>query len=347
LEAKLIPVLIHQDQQVYLIRLANDSGMQVELSNYGGLIKSLFVPDKNGHPVDVVLGFDNLSDYFSTEYLANYPYFGTIIGRYANRIGQASYTHQGNTYKLSVNAAPHQIHGGTEGFDKKVWKIKSLTQTPEPELILTYTSPDGEEGFPGNVKFELSFTLTNNNELKLAMLATTDQETATNLTHHGYFNLNGDGGSIASHYLQLNADQYLAQHPDFLPTGELLPVKGTPKDFTQPKQIGQDWDPENGYDQAFILRDTLLSQAAAVAYSDQSGIQLELFTNRPAIQFYTSKHLVPIKGKRGLMYQPFSGFCLEDQVHPNAINIPHFPNTLLKPGETYNHQTIYRFSTKS
>lgn len=345
LEAKSFPVFQHQDQQVYLVRLKNARGMEVDLSNYGGLIQSIRVPDQHGNPVDVVLGFDTLSDYLSTDYLSNYPYFGTIIGRYANRIAQAGFKLEGKNVSVSANTPPHQLHGGFEGFDKKVWTIKSLSESPEPCLILSYLSPDGEEGFPGNLQVELSFTLGLDNELRLDIQAQTDRDTAINLTHHGYFNLNGDGKSIAEHQIQLLADYYLAQDADFVPTGILSPVKGTPKDFTQSKQINQDWDPENGYDQAFVLNEIDLSKPAAMACSAQSGIKMELFTNQPAIQFYTSKNLAAIKGKRGQLYQPFSGFCLEDQVHPDAVNKPHFPNTILKAGQTYSHQTIYKFST--
>lgn len=319
--------------------------MKVELSNYGGLIKSIIVPDKNRHPVDVVLGFDKLEDYLSPEYLAAYPYFGTIIGRYANRIGHAQFTINNKKYSLSANAGQHQIHGGTEGFDKKVWMVKSLSEAPEAQLVLTYLSPDGEEGFPGNLAVELTFTLTDANELKLDMSATTDEDTAVNLTHHGYFNLNGDGKSIESHLVKIAADHYLAQHSDFLPTGDVLKVEGNSHDFRKMKAINQDWNAEEGYDQAFVLNQIGLNYSAAEVYSPQSGIRMELFSNQPAVQFYTAKHLSPIKGKNRFNYGPFSAFCLEDQVHPNAINLPQFPNTILKAGETYSHQTIYRFRT--
>ncbi len=318
--------------------------MEVELSNYGALIKSITIPDKNGIPVDVVLGFDNLSDYFSPEYLNAYPYLGTIVGRCANRIGHATFEIDGKQYQVSANTPPHQLHGGFEGFDKKLWKIKSISETPESQLVLTYLSPDGEEGFPGNLQVEASFTLTDQNELKLEFTAQTDAPTPVDLTHHGYFNLDGDASPIFDHSLKIDADAWLGQYPDCLTTGEIIPVKNSDKDFTNSRKVKSSADFE-GYDQAFILNHPDITHCSASLYSHKTGIQIEVFTNQPAIQFYTAQHLGPLNGKRNQTYQTFSGLCLETQVHPNAVNTPHFPSVILHPGEEYLHATTYKFST--
>lgn len=341
MEAKLIPILIHQEQQVYLIRLTNNTGMQVELSNYGGLIKSLIVPGRDQFPVDVVLGFDNLSDYFSDTYLAAYPYLGTIVGRCANRIGHAQFELDGKTFHISANTPPHQLHGGFEGFDKKVWTVKSVTET---QAVLTYLSKDGEEGFPGNLTVEASFTLTDQNELKLEFTAHTDAPTPVDLTHHGYFNLDGDASLIFDHTLMIDADAWLGQYPDCLTTGELMQVKNSDKEFTNSRKVKSSAN-FKGYDQAFVLNHPDITHCSARLYSSKTGIRMDLYTNQPAIQFYTAQHLGPLNGKRNQTYRAFSGLCLETQVHPNAVNTPHFPSVILHPGEHYLHATTYKFST--
>lgn len=334
----------HEGQDICLIQLSNARGMQVELSNYGALIKSLIVPDKNGNPVDVVLGFDELEDYFSAGYRSAYPYMGTIVGRCANRIGQAQFTIDGNTYQVSANTPPHQLHGGMEGFDRKVWRVKSLSDCPESQLVLTYLSKDGEEGFPGNLTVEASFTLTDENELKLEFSAHTDAPTPVDLTHHGYFNLDGDASPIFDHELKIDADSWLGQYPDCLTNGEIIPVENTNKDFRNSRKL-KITDDFAGYDQAFVLNQPVINHCSAELYSPKTGIRMELFTNQPAIQFYTAQHLGPFKGKNGLLYQAFSGLCLETQVHPNAINTSHFPDVILRPGGHYLHQCTYKFST--
>lgn len=332
----------HQGADVFTFTLRNSQGMTVVLSNYGGIIQSIIVPNKAGNAVDVVLGFEHIQEYWSDEYVENYPYFGAIIGRYANRIGQGKFTIEGKSYQVSTNAGKHQLHGGNMGFDKKVWDV--LTSSNQ-EVVLQYLSKDGEEGFPGNVYVQLSFKLAETNELSITMTAQTDQATPINLTHHGYFNLEGTG-HIGEHELHIIADSFLVQDADFVPTGELKPVEGNAHDFTMPKAIAADWDATMGYDQTFVLN-SVNQKAAATVYAPQSGICMELFTNQPAIQFYTAKHLAPMKGKNGLEYGPFTAFCLEDQVHPDAVNHAHFPNTILRPGETYTHETRYVFSVRA
>ncbi len=332
----------HQGADVFCFTLSNEKGMHVILSNYGGIIQSIIVPNKVGKAVDVVLGFEHIQKYWSEEYLENYPYFGAIIGRYANRIAQGKFAVDGKTYQLSTNAGKHQLHGGITGFDKKVWQVMASTNE---EVILHYHSKNGEEGFPGNVHVQLSFKLAETNALSIAMTAQTDQVTPINLTHHGYFNLE-ETGHIGEHELQIAANHILIQDADFVTTGELKSVEGTAHDFTKPKAIAADWDTIMGYDQTFVLN-SVNQKAAATVFAPQSGICMELFTNQPSIQFYTAKHLTPMKGKNGLDYGPFTAFCLEDQVHPDAVNHAHFPNTLLRPGEIYIHETRYVFSVRA
>lgn len=333
----------HQGLDVYVFTLTNERGMTVKLSNYGGLIQSIMVPNKEGKPVDVVLGFDSIPEYWSEEYLNNYPYFGVIIGRYANRIAQGKCWVDGKSYQLTTNAGEHQLHGGHAGFDKKVWDVISSTDV---EVVLHYHSKHGEEGFPGNLNIQLRFQLAETNELFISMTAQTDQATPINLTHHGYFNLEGSG-HIGAHVMQICANTCLGQNADFVPTGQENMVADTFYDFRTPKAIASNWNAAEGYDQTFVLTSTETNTAAASVYAPQSGICMDLYTNQPAIQFYTAKHLAPMKGKNGLDYGPFTAFCLEDQVHPDAVNHAHFPNTILRPGETYTHQTRYAFSVRA
>ena len=332
----------HQGADVFCFTLSNEKGMHVTLSNYGGIIQSIIVPNKVGKAVDVVLGFEHIQEYWLEEYLENYPYFGAIIGRYANRIANGKFAVDGKSYQVSTNAGKHQLHGGNSGFDKKVWEVLSSSNQ---ELVLTYLSKDGEEGFPGNVLVHMRFNLAETNELSISMTAQTDEATPINLTHHGYFNLEGSG-HIGSQVLQIASNHMLKQDADYVPTGELRAVEGTAYDFTKPKAIASDWDASMGYDQTFVLN-SVNQKAAATVFAPQSGICMELFTNQPSIQFYTAKHLTPMKGKNGLDYGPFTAFCLEDQIHPDAVNQPHFPNTLLRPGEIYIHETRYAFSVRA
>ena len=337
----------HQDKDIYSITLENDNGMQVVLSNYGALIQKIIVPDRSGNPVDVVLGFDHLDSYFSEEYLKRYPYFGVVIGRYANRIQNATFPLGDKLIEISKNSDDNQLHGGIEGFDKKIWNISELKSVPNPTLVLNYLSADGEEGFPGTVNVQLSFLLTNKQELILEISATTDQASVINMTHHGYFNLNGDASSIEDHLIEIPANHTLAQDENYVVTGELKPVQNTAHDFNIEKPVNQNWDPEEGYDQAFVLNKPLgIWGEAASAFSDKSGIKMEVFSDQPVVQFYTAKHLNVGHGKNGKTYTAFSAFCFETQIHPNAVNIPSFPTTVLQPGEVYNHKTSFKFGTR-
>jgi aldose 1-epimerase len=334
----------HQNKEIYSITLENNHGMQVVLSNYGGLIQKIIVPDRSGNPVDVVLGFDELESYFSEEYLKSYPYFGVVIGRYANRIQKAAFPIGDKLVEVSKNSDENQLHGGLEGFDKKVWDISELKSEPNPKLILNYLSIDGEEGFPGNLDIQLSFTLTNDQELIVEISASTDQTTVVNMTHHGYFNLNGDAGTIEDHIVQIPANHTLAQDENYVVTGELKPVLNTAHDFTTEKPVNQNWDPQDGYDQAFVLNKPIGEWGkAASAFSAKSGIKMEVFSDQPVVQFYTAKHLNVDHGKNGKSYNAFSAICFETQIHPNAVNIPSFPSTVLQPGEVYKNKTSFRF----
>lgn len=324
---------------IYLFTLTNDKGTTVSITNYGAIITSFIVKKADGRFQDIVLGFDKVEDYFSEEYLRGYPYFGAAIGRYANRIKDGGFSIDGKKYAVARNKITDHLHGGIEGFDKKVWEFDS---GDEQHLKLKYTSPDGEEGYPGNLQVEIHFELTNNNELIYEYLATTDQPTVVNLTHHSYFNLNGQN-NIGSHLVKINASSILEQDDNFVVTGKEIPVDENLYDFRQLKPVNKNWDLSDGYDQSFVLdKKEEGLEFAAEAFSESSKLKLKVYTTEPLVHFYTGKWIPPIQGKNGTAYGPFSGLCFEAQKHPNAINIPGFPNTILRPGETYRTKTVYR-----
>lgn len=336
---------------VDLYTLTNDNGMVVKIMNYGGTVTSLIVPDRNGKMGDVVLGYDNLDGY-----LKNNPYFGSIIGRYANRIAKGRFILNGIEYKLAQNNGENHLHGGIKGFDKVVWKAKEVKTGNGVGVELSYLSKDGEEGYPGNLSVTVTYILTNNNELKINYLATTDKDTVVNLTHHSYFNLAGAGeGDILGHELMINADKFTPVDKNLIPTGELRSVKGTPMDFTQPTPIGARINQEDeqlifgkGYDHNWVLNlvDGALTRVARV-YEPKTGRVMEVFTTEPGMQFYSGNFLDgTITGKGGKVYYQRYGFCLETQHFPDSPNKPQFPSTVLKPGQTYKTTTIYQFSTK-
>jgi aldose 1-epimerase len=336
---------------VDLYTLTNDNGMIVKIMNYGGTVTSLIVPDRNGKMGDVVLGYDNLDGY-----LKNNPYFGSIIGRYANRIAKGRFILNGIEYKLAQNNGENHLHGGIKGFDKVVWNAKEVKTGNGVGVELSYLSKDGEEGYPGNLSVTVTYILTNNNELKINYLATTDKDTVVNLTHHSYFNLAGAGeGDILGHELMINADKFTPVDKNLIPTGELRSVKGTPMDFTQPTPIGARINQEDeqlifgkGYDHNWVLNlvDGALTRVARV-YEPKTGRVMEVFTTEPGMQFYSGNFLDgTITGKGGKVYYQRYGFCLETQHFPDSPNKPQFPSTVLKPGQTYKTTTIYQFSTK-
>lgn len=331
----------YQGEDIYLFTLKNKNGLTVSISNFGAIVQSFKVPNKEGALTDIVLGFDRMEDYLNPDYITSKTYLGAIIGRYANRVENASFKLDGQKFHVSPNLAPHQLHGGFEGFDRKAWKVEEFNKDL---LKMTYLSRDGEEGYPGDLEVRISFSLNDDNELIFQAEANTNKATPINLTHHDYFNLNGFG-RIDDHLVQIPASNYLAQNADFVVKGDILPVKKTQLDFTEFKLINRDWNPDLGYDQSFLIDKKNGSFAkAATAYSEKSGIKLEVFTNEPTIQFYTAKHLNLASGKDGQSYDAFSGFCFECQHHCNALNIPLFPSTILRPGDLYQHCTHYKVS---
>jgi len=334
---------------VDLYTLTNSKGVRVAITNYGGIVVSLFTPDRNGNPGDIVLGFERLEDY-----LKGHPYFGAIIGRYGNRIAKGRFTLDGVEYKLAQNNGENHLHGGLVGFDKKVWKARDFVDAEGQHLELRYTSPDGEEGYPGNLDVTVTYSLNEQNQLRIDYVATTDKPTVVNLTNHSYFNLAGEG-DILGHLLRLNADYFTPVDAGLIPTGELRPVKGTPFDFTEPTPIGAriEQDDEQlrygrGYDHNFVLRGGGGSLAeAAEVYEPKTGRVLRVLTTEPGVQFYTGNFLDgTLRGKYGRVYHRRTGFCLETQHFPDSPNKPHFPSTVLRPGQTYRSTTIYEFSAR-
>ena len=331
-------------KSVDLYTLTNANGLKAEIITFGGIITSLQVPDRNGKFADIVLGCDSVNDYAKKS-----PYFGALIGRFGNRIAKGKFTLDGVEYKLATNNGPNHLHGGIKGFDKVVWKAKSMQTKEGPSLKLTYKSRDGEEGYPGNLSCTVVYTLTNNNELKISYEAKTDKATIVNLTHHSYFNLGGhNSGDILGHELQIFADHFTPVDKDLIPTGEIKPVKGTPMDFTKPMAIGSRIKQvEGGYDHNYVLNssDGSLALAASV-YEPKSGRVMEVFTTEPGIQFYTGNFLDgSIKGK-GTTYNKHAGFCLEAQHFPDSPNEPKFPPVVLRPGEKYTQLTVHKFSAR-
>jgi aldose 1-epimerase len=330
---------------VELYTLSNGR-VTAKVITYGGIVTELHVPDRQGKTADVVLGFDTLD-----AYLAKNPHFGALTGRVANRIARAEFTLDGHEYKLAANNGRNTLHGGLKGFDKKVWKAEDVSGPAGPAVKLTYLSKDGEEGFPGNLSVAVTYTLTPDDALRIDYAATTDKPTPVNLTNHSYFNLAGHGaGTILGHELTVAADQYTPSDDEFIPTGQLAPVRGTPFDFTAPTVIGSRFDQLKkqpiGYDDNYVIRSDARSPAFAVRARDpESGRVMEMYTTEPGVQFYTGNFLDgSLKGKGGAVYPKNGGFCLEAQHYPDALHQPDFPPIVLRPGATYTQTTIYKFS---
>ena len=343
-------------QKVELYSLTNTNGLVAKITNYGAILTELHLPDNKGKLDDVVLGFDTLKDYFAAN---RHLYFGAVVGRVANRIKDAQFTLDGQEYNLAANAAPHHIHGGNQGFDKVVWSAEPINSSQGQALKLTYLSPDGQEGYPGNLKVTAIYTLTNDNQLQMEMTATTDKPTPVNLVNHSYWNLAGhDRGNILGQYLTLNADRYTPSNEQLMPTGEIKSVKGTPYDFTQSRLIGEGMNQlrstlkrkyPGGYDLNYVLNDGESDKIklAATLYEPQSGRIMELYTNQPGMQFFSGNiGELETLGKGSVVYQNHQGFCLETQHFPNSVNQPNFPSVILRPGETYRHVMIHKFYTK-
>ncbi len=337
-------------QEIDLYTLTNTQGVEAQIMNFGAILVSLKVPDKNGNSENIVLGFDNLKDYVEDS-----PYFGATVGRFANRIAKGKFTLDGTEYSLATNNDPNHLHGGTKGFDKAVWKADQAGAVDGVALSLTYTSPDGEENYPGELRIEVIYTLTNANELIIQYRATSTKPTPVNLTNHSYFNLGGGSGDVLGHELTVNADRYLPTDNTLIPTGELASVEGTPLDFREAKTIGErigkiEGDHfAGGYDHCFVLNKPSpdeLTLAARVRHAG-SGRVLEIHTTEPALQFYTGNFLDgSLSGPGGVRYDKHTGFCLEAQEFPDAPNKPDFPSCILQPGETYSQETVHKFATE-
>ena len=324
--------------------ITNANGMQVSIMNYGGTVTNLITPDKDKKMGDVVLGFDSLSGFLQK----GNPYFGCLVGRYGNRIAKGKFTIDGQTYQLPLNNNGNTLHGGLKGLDKVVWQASK--PAGDSSLSLTYTSKDGDQGFPGNLKVTVVYTLTADNSLEIAYTATTDKATPVNLTNHCYFNLSaGREGTILNHEVMMNADKYTAVDTLLIPTGQLPDVKGTPMDFTTAKAIGKELAAvKGGYDHNWVLNKKGADlEKVATAYDAGSGRLMEVFTTEPGLQFYTGNFLdSTLHGKNNSVYAKHAAFCMETQHFPDGPNQLTFPNTILKPGETYKSVTRYKFSVK-
>lgn len=333
-------------KKVSVYTIKNKNGMSADITNYGAKVVRLFVPGKNGELADVVLGFDTLDEITTRE-----TYFGVVCGRFANRVGNGKFTLDGKEYTLAVNNGPNSLHGGIEGFNMKVWDVVSVADSA---LKLHYLSPDGEEGYPGNLDVTVTYEVSDDNQLKIHYEATTDKPTIIGLTNHSYFNLKGAGeGTVGDHYLQLNADFRTALDEFTCPTGEVLKVEGTPYDFREPKLLN-DWmnhdvfKPNRGIDDNWVIRRDQPRQLALAGYvyEPASGRKMEVFTTKPGVQIYTANWVDKQTGKEGKTYEEQCAVCLEAQGFPNSPNLPHFPSSVLRPGEKYDEWCNYKFSVE-
>ena len=339
---------VHNGKQTGLYTLKNKNGLVAQITNYGAIIVSIDIPDRNGKFADIVQGYDTIGEYIN----GNGPYMGAVCGRVANRIGKGQFTLNNKTYKLAINNGPNHLHGGITGFNKVVWDVVKSTSD---SVQLHYVSVNGEEGYPGTVKVTVTYTLTPENELRLDYRAISDQTTIVNLAGHSYFNLAGEGsGDAMDQELQINAKYYTPTDDSNVPTGEILEVKGTPMDFTRAKKIGKDINQEsdqlkfgNGYDHNWVLDHPANSLGlAAIACDPKSGRVMEIHTTQPGVQLYTANWMDNEKGKGGKKYGRRWAFCLETQHFADAINKPHFPSVILNPGEEYKHSCVHRFLVK-
>ena len=346
-----------EGDSAHLYTLSNGDDVTITITNYGGIITSLEVPDREGQMEDIVLGFDSLAGYRSEAYAAANPYFGALIGRYGNRIADGEFSLDGEMYTLETNNGPNHLHGGTEGFDRVLWEADPFEGEGEVGLVLTHTSPDGHGGYPGRLDVEVTYTLTDENELAIDYQASTSKATPVNLTQHSYFNLDGQAdGSILDHELMINAETFTPTDSTLIPTGTFRSVANTPFDFREPTPIGARIDQDHrqleiagGYDHNFVLarqdRDSL--HLAARVYDPDTGRQMDVLTTEPGLQFYSGNFLDgSLTGKGGASYPRRSGLALETQHFPNSPNEPDFPSTILRPDETYSSRTVYRFSTR-
>jgi aldose 1-epimerase len=339
---------IHKGKKTGLYTLKNKNGLVAQITNYGAIIVSIYVPDSKGNMADIVQGYDTIQEYID----GNSPYMGAVCGRCANRIAKGKFTLLGKEYTLAVNNGPNHLHGGIKGFSSAIWDVREISDSC---VIMEYFSTDGEEGYPGNLKVSVSYTLTEANELRLDYHATTTKATVVNLAGHSYFNLAGEGsGSIYNHELMINGAFITPTDETNIPSGEIISVKGTPFDFTRPRKIGSEIDKADeqlkfgaGYDHNWVLNHrTGTLGLAVVAHDPVSGRILEVFTTQPGVQLYTANWIDGETGKGGKKYGRRWAFCLETQHFPDSINKPHFPSTILNPGEEYKHSCVYKFTAK-
>jgi aldose 1-epimerase len=335
--------------QVDMITLTNPNGIEVDVISYGGIITRLITPDAKGKLGDIVLGFDNLDDYVSSS-----PYFGALIGRYGNRIASGRFALDGVTYQLDTNDGVNHLHGGVQGFDKKVWGMEPFVTATSAGIVLTLTSPDGDQGYPGKLDVEVRYELTDDNQLDMRFKANTDKATVVNLTQHTYFNLAGQG-DILSHELQINSDTLTPVRAGLIPTGELTSVEGTPFDFRQAKAIGKDINVKDeqlalglGYDHNYVVKAQPSDELVLVATVSEptTGRVLEVLSEEPSVQFYSGNFLDGSLQGKGRRFTLRSGFCLEPQHNPDSPNQPQFPTTTLLPEDTYKTRIVYRFSSQ-
>lgn len=339
----------HNGKQTGLYTLKNKNGLIAQITNYGAIIVSIIVPDRNGKMGDIVQGYDTIDEYIN----GNGPYQGAIVGRVANRINKGTFTLCNEEYKIAINNGPNHLHGGITGFNKVVWDV--IKTTPS-SVELHYTSVHGEEGYPGTLNVWIIYKLTDENELRIDYKAVTDRTTIVNLASHSYFNLEGEGsGDAMDHDLQINARFYTPTDETSIPTGEIHTVNGTPMDFTVAKKIGKDINADfeqlkfgNGYDHNWVLDHPLNTPGlAAIAYGPQSGRVMEVYTTQPGVQLYSANWIDNEQGKGGKKYQKRWSFCLETQHFADSVNKPHFPSVILNPGDEYRHSCVHRFSTRS
>lgn len=327
---------------VAMFTLTNVNGLVARISDYGTILTELHVPDRSGKLGDIVLGFDNLD-----QYLKGHPYFGATVGRVANRIAKGQFTLDGKTYRLALNNGPNHLHGGLKGFDKVVWEAEPQSGAA---VRFSYASPDGQEGYPGQVQVTVLMTLSDGNELSIDYAAVSDKPTPVNLTNHSYFNLAGRG-NVLRHELTIAADYFTPKNQDSIPTGEIKPVKGTPMDFTKAHPIGARFsqleEKPVGYDHNFVINGGEKGLAlAARVLEPTTGRAMEVWTTEPGVQLYTSNYLDgSLTGKKGIVYSQHAALCLETQHFPDSVNHPNFPSTILRPGQTYRQTTVHRFTT--
>ena len=338
-------------REIYQYTLLNKSGTTLKVLNFGAIVTSLTVPDRNGKYEDIVLGYDSLQDYMNGK-----SYFGAIVGRYGNRIGKGQFTLKGKKYQVTVNDGENHLHGGKIGFSKELWTATTVQDSAGPSLQLTYISKDGEEGYPGKVTLSVTYTLTDKNELRIVYMGTTDKTTILNPTHHSYFNLSGSfNNTILDHLLTIEADSITPVANGLITTGKYLDVTKTPMDFRTPTAIGARINDSfeqlifgKGYDHNWVIRNYTKGKVrkAAEVYEQKSGRLMTVYTDQPGLQFYSGNFLDGTSKGKGVSYQLRTGLCLEAQCYPDSPNKPEFPSATLKPGEVYHQTTIYQFSTK-